>query len=53
MLLRKKTYYHEIPIYEGIYVVDSVEDQTEAALAHEAEKRLMQNTVSDSEKGGE
>lgn len=30
-----------------------LEDQTEAALAHEAEKRLMQNTVSDSEKGGE
>ena len=52
-VIKKKDYYHEIPIYEGIYVVDSVEDQTEAALAHEAEKRLMQNTVSDSEKGGE
>lgn len=37
-IFTKKDYFHEIPIYENIYNVDSLEDQVQASIEHQAEK---------------
>lgn len=34
-VLKKKDYFHEIPIYEHIFNVDALEDQIEAGLEHQ------------------
>lgn len=38
MLLLKKDYFHEIPIYENIYKIDALEDQVQSALEYQQEK---------------
>ena len=38
-VITKKDYFHEIPIYDGIFVVDSVNDMVEDNEAIQLEKR--------------
>ncbi len=42
-VITKKDYFHEIPIYDGIFVVDSVNDMVEDTEAAQLEKRGEQS----------
>lgn len=37
-VITRKDYFHEIPIYEGIFIVDSVEDMVADSRLQEAER---------------
>lgn len=49
-VITKKDYFHEIPIYDGIFVVDSVEDIVDEAVQYKAEKSLHQAEKEQAEK---
>lgn len=36
-IFKKKDYFHEIPIYKGIFNVDALDDQIQASLEHQKE----------------
>lgn len=49
-VIMKKDYFHEVPIYEGIYVVDSVEDMVEDTMSRQT--KGAQEMIQDSKETG-